>query len=92
MINDLPKKSEILKTLGNPVRLRLVVGLVENKDCNVNKMAENLGIPQSTVSQHLSVLRHKGIIVPTKRGVETCYEVVDKMVLDLLQHLENSQG
>ena len=90
MINELAKKSEILKALGNPVRLKLVVGLVGNKECNVNKMAEHLAIPQSTVSQHLSVLRHKGIITPKKRGVETCYEVVDKMVLDLLLLLEKS--
>ena len=91
MITDINKKSEVLKALGHPVRLKLVVGLVENLDCNVNKMVEHLGLPQSTVSQHLGILRNKGIIHPKKRGVETCYEVVDKIVLDLIRILKESQ-
>jgi DNA-binding transcriptional ArsR family regulator len=88
-MENLLKKSEILKTLGHPIRLKIVFGLVENTDCNVNKMVEHLGLPQSTVSQHLALLRNKGIIVPRKQGVQTCYEVVDNMVLDILNILRS---
>ena len=54
--------SEILKALGHPVRLKMMCGLISNNECNVNKIVEELKIPQSTVSQHLSVLKNSGII------------------------------
>ena len=80
--------SEILKALGHPVRLKMVCGLICNNECNVNKIVEELKIPQSTVSQHLSVLRNSGIIDYRKDGVKTCYKVVNKKVLDIVDLLK----
>ncbi|MBN2402623.1 MAG: winged helix-turn-helix transcriptional regulator [Spirochaetes bacterium] len=80
--------SDILKALGHPVRLKMVFGLVKDYDCNVNKMVRELKLPQSTVSQHLSILKSKGIIVPRKEGVKTCYKVVDKKVLEIIDLLK----
>jgi len=78
--------SELFKALGHPARLAIVTGLMKkgNDGCNVTTMVEKLGLPQSTVSQHLTVLRHAGIIEPEKNGVKTCYRVVDKDVLKIL--------
>lgn len=81
---DYVDKGAILKALGHPVRLRMVVDLSRGEGCNVNDIAENLGLPQSTVSQHLGILRAHGIVSPEKDGVNTCYQVVDSMVLDLI--------
>lgn len=85
MALDYGKKSEILKALGHPVRLRIVEGLISSCECNVNDMVGKLGLPQSTVSQHLSILRHRGIIAPRKEGVQVCYRVVDEKVKDLIK-------
>jgi ArsR family transcriptional regulator len=82
------KDSEILKALGHPVRLRIVCGLLREDECNVNKMVEELNIPQSTVSQHLGILKSRGIIEPRKEGVKTCYRVVDKRVREIIDILE----
>ena len=76
---DFQKHSEILKALTHSVRLRMVIGLCEH-ECNVNKMVEKLGLPQSTVSQHLGILRSRGIIAVEKDGVRSCYRVVDERV------------
>ncbi|MDP8266199.1 MAG: metalloregulator ArsR/SmtB family transcription factor [Candidatus Aceula meridiana] len=73
------KKSEMLKALGHPVRLRMVEGLLRH-ECNVSKIVKNLKLPQSTVSQHLGILKNAGVLVPQKQGVETCYRVVDQDV------------
>jgi ArsR family transcriptional regulator, arsenate/arsenite/antimonite-responsive transcriptional repressor len=78
--------SEILKALGHPVRLKIVAGLLQN-ECSVNSMVEKLQLPQSTVSQHLGILRNKGIIIPKKDGVITCYHVADKRVIKIIQIL-----
>lgn len=85
MALDYEKKSELLKALGHPVRLRIVEGLLSNSECNVNDMVVRLGLPQSTVSQHLSILRHRGIIAPRKEGVQVCYRVIDDKVKDLIK-------
>jgi DNA-binding transcriptional ArsR family regulator len=78
--------SKLLKALGHPARLKIVKGLIGNK-CNVNKMVKALAIPQSTVSQHLNVLKAAGVIKGERRGVEVCYRVIDalaKKIADLL--------
>ena len=61
---DFNKQSELLKALAHPVRLKMVMGLLQGRDCNVNTMVANLRLPQSTVSQHLGVLKNKGIGLP----------------------------
>ncbi len=84
---DFEKDSEILKALGHPIRLKMVTGLIKEDECNVNKMVGELGIPQSTVSQHLGILKNKGIIQPRKEGVKTCYRVVDERVRSIVDLL-----
>ena len=87
MTIDYNKDSEVLKALGHPVRLKIVEGLFDNSDCNVGDIVEKLKLPQSTVSQHLALLRHKGIIAPKKEGTRTCYKIVDKRVPEFLSIL-----
>ncbi len=84
---DYAKESEMLKALGHPVRLRIVCGLMCGDGCNVNKIVEALGLPQSTVSQHLGILRNQGIIDFQKDGVKTCYRVVDPRIKNILTEL-----
>ncbi|MCF7916654.1 MAG: metalloregulator ArsR/SmtB family transcription factor, partial [Candidatus Omnitrophica bacterium] len=58
---DYQKTSQILKVLGHPVRLRITEGLIKH-ECNVGKIVKALGLPQSTISQHLALLRNTGIV------------------------------
>jgi DNA-binding transcriptional ArsR family regulator len=82
--------AEILKALGHPARLCIISGLIEEEDgCNVTNMQECLGIPQSTVSQHLSVLKSKGILEGRRRGNEICYFIADKRIKKLLRYIMN---
>jgi len=77
--------SEVLKALGHPVRLKIISELLSAKECNVNKIVEELNIPQSTASQHLAVLRNRNIIAPSKHGVSTCYHVIDEKVREIIK-------
>lgn len=69
------REAEILKVLGHPVRLKIVAGLI-SQTCNVKKIWECLGLPQATVSQHLALLKNKGIIEGRREGVEVFYHVI----------------
>ncbi len=85
---DLEKDSEALKALGHPIRLKIVIGLLESDGCNVNKIVSKLKIPQSTVSQHLAKLRHAHILVPSKQGVKIRYCIKDKRIAGLIAALK----
>ena len=73
------KVSETLKALAHPARLKIVVGLLED-ECNVAQIQKVLGLPQSTISQHLRILKNAGIIKGRREGTKTCYRVVDVRV------------
>ncbi len=86
MAIDYVKESEFLKALAHPVRLRMVHSLL-GQECNVNKIVAKLNLPQSTVSQHLRILKHQGIVIPRKNGVSACYRVAHKKIATLLKVL-----
>ena len=74
---NLDREAEILKVLGHPIRLKIVAGLM-SQSCNVKKIWECLGLPQATVSQHLALLKNKGIIEGEREGVAVFYRVTSE--------------
>ena len=84
--------SEILKALGHPVRLKIVKGLLAKNECNVQKMVKALGLPQSTISQHLGVLKSRGILQIRKEGTRSCYRILDKRMKGLMLALHQREG
>ena len=81
-------EAEVLKVLGHPIRLKIVAGLC-TKECNVKHIWECLGLPQATVSQHLALLKHKGIIEGKREGVEVHYSVISPLAKKLISSLSN---
>lgn len=79
--------SDILKALAHPVRLCIVRGLLEKKECNVTYMQECLNLPQSTVSQHLQKLRSLGIVEAERTGLEVNYKVANERIIKLINTL-----
>jgi len=78
------KISETLKALAHPARLRIVLGLLED-ECNVAQIQRVLGLPQSTISQHLKVLKNADIIKGRREGTKTCYRVIDVRVRKIME-------
>lgn len=79
-------EAEILKVLGHPIRLKIVAGLCTN-ECNVKHIWECLNLPQATVSQHLALLKNKGIIEGKRDGVEVHYSVIHPLARKLITSL-----
>jgi len=79
-------EAEILKVLGHPIRLKIVAGLCTN-ECNVKHIWECLNLPQATVSQHLALLKNKGIIEGKRDGVEVHYSVIHPLARKLISSL-----
>ena len=79
--------SERIKALANPKRLQIITGLIEN-ECNVTEIGKKSGVPQSTASQHLRILRDKGIVESRREGTKICYKVVDKCIKKIVECLK----
>jgi ArsR family transcriptional regulator len=63
----------MLKALGNPVRFRIMQYLAARQVCITGDIVEFTTLAQSTVSQHLKVLREAGLIQGEVEGPATCY-------------------
>ncbi|HHW01262.1 MAG TPA: winged helix-turn-helix transcriptional regulator [Thermoanaerobacterales bacterium] len=84
--DKLLKTAEILKAIGHPARLCIICKLM-NKDCNVSTMQNCLDLPQSTVSQHLAILKSRGIIEGKRKGVEVIYSIANEDVKKIIKAL-----
>lgn len=80
------REAELLKALAHPARLCIVRGLMD-QDCSVNTIKDCLGLPQSTVSQHLAVLRAHGIVEGERRGTEVAYRIADERIRRVVEIL-----
>jgi len=63
----------MLNARGNPVRFQIMQYLAEKQVCITGDIVEFTTLAQSTVSQHLKVLRDAGLIAGEIEGPATCY-------------------
>jgi len=68
------KRAEFFKALGHPSRLAMVIALGDGERC-VCELQALVGSDMSTISKHLSVLRHVGIVEAEKRGLQVFYSL-----------------
>lgn len=73
-------QADILKTLASPRRLEILHRLAEGP-LQVGRLADELGLGQSNVSQHLAVLRAAGVVEAERDGREVCYRLADPDVM-----------
>jgi ArsR family transcriptional regulator, virulence genes transcriptional regulator len=72
-------QAEISKTLANPIRLAILHTLKEGEK-SVNELTDILRISQSNLSQHLALMRQKGIVTTRKQGTSIFYRVTDPKI------------
>lgn len=65
--------AKMLKALGNPVRFSIMQHVTERQVCITGDIVVFTTLAQSTVSQHLKVLREAGLIEGEIEGPATCY-------------------
>jgi DNA-binding transcriptional ArsR family regulator len=76
-------KAEFFKTLGHPVRIRILELLVR-RERSVKELQEALDLEQPIVSEHLALLRGKNIVKTRKEGTTVRYTVRDASIRELL--------
>jgi ArsR family transcriptional regulator len=74
-------QAEICKTLTNPKRIE-ILNILKNEERTVTELVNALGASKANVSQHLAVMRHKGILTTRRDGVNIFYRVANPKVID----------
>lgn len=91
--------AEVCKALSNPVRLR-VINELQDKEMTVGALAKKLGIRQAHLSQHLAVLRQRGVVASRKDGVNVYYCIANPKIIKacnlmravLMENLQKDQS
>jgi DNA-binding transcriptional ArsR family regulator len=73
-------QSEVMKILASPRRLE-ILHLLTDEPKEVGRLAEEMGISQPNVSQHLAVMRAAGIVEAERDGREVRYRLTDPDVI-----------
>jgi ArsR family transcriptional regulator len=63
----------LAKALGHPIRVQILRLLVRRKTCVCGEIVDELPLAQSTVSQHLKVLKEAGLVRGEVTGPNVCY-------------------
>ena len=80
---DIETASRSLKAMSHPLRLMILCKLGED-EFSVQDIVDNVGTSQSNISQHLAILRDKGILSARKDANKVFYKVTDFKTLKLI--------
>ncbi|WP_338667486.1 ArsR/SmtB family transcription factor [Pseudodesulfovibrio methanolicus] len=65
--------ANVCKGLAHPARIRILRQLLTEHSCTCGHLVEGLPLAQSTVSQHLKILKESGLVRGEVEGPRTCY-------------------
>jgi ArsR family transcriptional regulator len=90
----LQRHAELCQTLASPVRLE-ILNLLRDGEQPVNELAEQTELNQANVSQHLAILRNKGIVTTRREGTNVYYRVANSKIIracDLIREVLAEQA
>ncbi|WP_250152454.1 ArsR/SmtB family transcription factor [Ancylobacter radicis] len=76
-----------LRALAHPARLAILRALAAGGKCQCGHIVRGLSLAQSTVSQHLKVLKEAGLIAGTIEGPRSCYGIDREAVASLAREI-----
>lgn len=80
---DIERASRSLKAMSHPLRLKILCTLGD-QEVSVQEIVDHVGTSQSNISQHLAILRDKGILASRKDANRVYYRVSDGRTLQLI--------
>ncbi len=77
-------KAELFRTLANPLRIRILEALRAEGSLTVGEIQRRVGAEPSNVSQHLSIMRSRGIVSAERDGTSIRYSIAEPEIYALL--------
>ncbi len=80
---DILQASLAMKAIAHPLRLKILCVLADN-ELSVQDIVDNVGTSQSNISQHLAILRDKGVLATRKDANRVFYRIGDPRTVKLV--------
>ena len=77
-------KADFLRALSHPVRLQ-VIECLKDGEKSVGKLVQELGVEQSSLSRHLSILRNLGVLEARQEKTNVYYNLHDHDIFKVLR-------
>jgi len=78
--------ANICQALGDPKRI-LILYAIYDRPRHVSALAQDLGLPQPTVSRHLRVLRQRALVNSERIGPAVVYHLADTRIVEILDNM-----
>ena len=91
MLNNIESSSTLLKSIGHPIRVNIILTLADQTEMTVTELTQFLKIEQPVMSLHLAVLRKANIIIVKKQGKKSMYSILDRSVQQAVQIIYHSR-
>lgn len=80
---DIQQASQAIKAIAHPLRLKILC-VLGDQEISVQDIVEHVGTSQSNISQHLAILRDKGVLSTRKDANRVFYRIGDLRTLKLV--------
>lgn len=81
----LNRVTEVLKSVANPIRLKILCLLASRNSVSVNEIADYMGCEQSLTSHHLNNLKSKGLVVVRRNGKQIFYTLKNPQIFGIVK-------
>lgn len=85
---EIERASRSLKAMSHPIRLKILC-VLSDREVSVQDIVEYVGTSQSNISQHLAILKDKGILQSRKDANRVYYRVGDVRTLRLIEMMHD---
>ena len=82
--DHIEQAARALKAMAHPLRLKILC-ILGNQEVSVQEIVDCVGTSQSNISQHLAILREKGVLRTRKEANRVYYRVGDERTLTLIE-------
>ena len=72
--------AELCKVFSNPTRLE-ILNLLRDKEMSVTELIEKTELSQANISQHLSIMKSKGIVISDRKGKNIYYRLTNPKII-----------
>ena len=72
--------AELCKIFSNPIRLE-ILNLLRHKEMSVTELIEKTKLSQANISQHLSIMKSKDIVISNRKGKNIYYKLANPKII-----------
>jgi DNA-binding transcriptional ArsR family regulator len=72
--------AEICKVFSNPTRLE-ILDILRDREMSVSELMEKTKLSQANISQHLAIVKYKGIVISARKGKNIYYKLTNQKII-----------